>query len=129
MTEQKPPTELLRKLEHLYLDEITVKRKTGTDIDGYPVFDDEGVAYRARVTGKITNVLGEDGQIHVTKIVVQLTGPWGITTEDQIVVPVRFSRNPRETDPVEALKLRTYEPLAVKRATGREGPSHETLYL
>ncbi len=124
-----PPTQLLRRLEHLYLDEITVKKRTGSDIDGYPIFEEPGTDYKARVTGKITNVMGEDGQEHVTKIVIQLTGPWGITTEDQVIVPVRFSRNPRETDPVEALKLRTYEPIAVKRATGREGPSHETLYL
>jgi hypothetical protein len=123
------PTVILRRLEHLYLDEITVKKRTGNDIDGYPEYEPVGTNYKARVTGKITNVLGPDGQVHVTKIMVQLTGPWGITTEDQVIVPVRFARNPRETNPTELLESRTYEPIAVKRATGREGPSHEVLYL
>jgi hypothetical protein len=122
-------SEMLEHLMHLFVDEVTVRRKIGKDVDGYPKFEEDGTVYRARVSGKITNVLGEDGQVHTTSIRVTLPGPYGVTTQDQVEVPERFSRNPRETDPVKALKNRRYEPIAVERLTGRTGAHHEKLYI
>lgn len=119
---------LLTDLKHLFFDTIDVRRyPTVVDADGYPDFSTSPVeTIQSRVAGKIQNVLGTDGQEHVTNIVVTTLGDFGLTTKDQITVPVRFSRNPRDPNDLAA---RQFEPKAVETLSGRHASSHQKLYL
>jgi len=84
------------------------------------------VTYPAQFAGKVSTVIGSDGQEHVSMVQVILGGAFGVTSRDRFTLPLRYSSNPSDY-----LDMTARQPtaVAVGSVSDETGPAYEKIFF
>ncbi len=104
-------TAFIDELSDLFPDHVTVRTMSAPDEYGARTLI-SSVSLPARVLGRIIIAKDQAGEEHVSSVQAIFPGVYGLTTDMEYILPVRFV--PR--DPMA---------LSVGHATDEDGPSHE----
>ena len=123
---------LIPLLLDFFPDTIIVEPFTGNNRYGVKTYGaplGTGGVIRARITGKVQTVEGDDGQEHVSRVNALLAGAYGVTAQDRFTLPVRFSTDKNASTPEDQLRARQPTALSVAQVSDENGPHHERVYF